>query len=50
MSEENKVVVRRFLEELLSTDNLALADELLSPDFRFYFAGSPDARNLERNK
>ena len=50
MSEENKVVVRRFFEELLSTDNLAVADELLSPDFRFYFAGSPDPMNLERYK
>src|SRR5215218_8990830 len=50
MSEENKVVVRRFFEELLSTDNLAVADELLSPDFRFYFAGSPDPMNLVRYK
>src|SRR5215218_2195012 len=50
MSEENKVVVRQFFEELLSTDNLAVADELLSPDFRFYFAGSPDPMNLERYK
>jgi predicted ester cyclase len=50
MSEENKVVVRRFFEELLSTDNLAVADELLSPDFRFYFAGSPDPMDLVRYK
>ena len=50
MSEENKVVVRRFFEELLSTDNLAVADELLSPDFRFYFASSPDPMDLERYK
>jgi predicted ester cyclase len=50
MSEENKVVVRQFFEELLSKDNLAVADELLSPDFRFYFAGSPDPMNLERYK
>ena len=48
--EENKAVVRRFFEELLSTDNLALADELLSPGFRFYFAGSPDPMNLEHYK
>jgi predicted ester cyclase len=48
--EENKAVVRRFFEELLSTDNLALADELLSPGFRFYFAGSPDPMDLERYK
>jgi steroid delta-isomerase-like uncharacterized protein len=47
---ENKAVVRRFFEELLSTDNLALADEILSPDFRFYFAGSPDPMDLKRYK
>ncbi len=45
--EENKATVRRFFEELLSTDNFALADEILSPDFRFYFAGSPDPMDLE---
>jgi predicted ester cyclase len=48
--EENKAVVRRFFEELLSTDNLALADELLSPGFRFYFAGSPDPMDLKQYK
>ena len=45
--EENKAIVRRFFEELLSTDNFAVADEILSPDFRFYFAGSPAAMDLE---
>src|SRR3954453_6743762 len=49
-TEENKTVVRRFFEELLSTDNLAVADELLSPDFYFYFAGSPDPMDLESCK
>jgi len=49
-AEENKAVVRRFFEELLSTDNFAFADELLSRDFRFYFAGSPDPMNLESYK
>ena len=48
--EENKAVVRRFFDELLSTDDLAVADELLSPGFRFYFAGSPDPMNLESYK
>ena len=48
--EENKAVVRRFFEELLSTDDLAVADELLSPGFRFYFAGSPDPMDLESYK
>jgi predicted ester cyclase len=45
--EENKAVVRRFFEELLSTNNFSVADELLSPNFRFYFAGSPVAMDLE---
>jgi predicted ester cyclase len=49
-TEENKVVVRRFFEELLSTDNLALADELLFPGFRFYFAGSPEPMDLQSYK
>ena len=48
--EENKAVVRRFFEELLSRDDIAVADELLSPGFRFYFAGSPDPMNLESYK
>ena len=48
--EENKAVVRRFFEELLSTDNFAVADEILSSGFRFYFAGSPDPMNLEQYK
>jgi len=49
-AEENKAVVRRFFEELLSTDNLAVADEILSPGFRFYFAGSPEPMDLESYK
>ena len=49
-TEENKAVVRRFFEELLSTDNFSVADEILAPDFRFYFAGSPEPMNPERYK
>ncbi len=48
--EENKAVVRRFFEELLSTDNFAVADEVLSPEFRFYFAGGLDPMDLESYK
>jgi predicted ester cyclase len=48
--EENKATVRRFFEELLSTDNFSVADEILAPDFRFYFAGSPEPMDLERYK
>ena len=49
-AEENKAVVRRFFEELLSTENLAVADEILSPGFRFYFAGSPEPMDLQSYK
>ncbi len=49
-AEENKAVVRRFFEELLSTDNLAMADEILFPGFRFYFADSPAPMDLESYK
>ena len=49
-TDENKAVVRLFFEELLSTDDLALADELLSPRFRFYCAGSPDPMDLQSYK
>src|ERR671938_1011819 len=49
-AQENKAVVRRFFEELLSTDNFAVANEILSPGFRFYFAGSPDPMDLEGYK
>ena len=48
--EENKAVVRRFFEELLSTDDLAVADEILSPGFRFYFAGSLEPLDLKHYK
>jgi steroid delta-isomerase-like uncharacterized protein len=48
--EENKAIVSRFFEELLSTDNFAVADEILSPDFCFYFAGNPAPMDLESYK
>src|SRR5215218_8561599 len=33
MSDENKAVVRRFIEEVYNRGNLSVADELLAPDF-----------------
>ncbi len=32
-TEQNKAVVRRFIEEVLNNHDLALVDELLSPDY-----------------
>jgi predicted SnoaL-like aldol condensation-catalyzing enzyme len=33
MSEKNKAVVRRFIEEILMKQNAALIDELVAPDY-----------------
>ena len=33
MSEANKAVVRRFIEEMLTNQNAALVDELFAPDY-----------------
>jgi hypothetical protein len=38
---ENMAVARRFLEDLVSTGNPALAGELLAPDFVLRFGGNP---------
>ena len=43
----NKALVRRFIEELLNTGNLALADELLCPTFVSYALPDPRQR-IER--
>ena len=32
-TEQNKAVVRRFIEQILTTKDLALVDELLAPDY-----------------
>jgi len=32
-TEQNKAVVRRFIEEVLNNQNFALVDELLAPDY-----------------
>ncbi len=39
--EENKAVVRRFLEEVFGGGNLELADELFAPDYVLHDPGVP---------
>jgi len=39
--EENKALARRFIEEGFSTGNLALADEIIAPNFVNYDPGTP---------
>ncbi|HKZ79736.1 MAG TPA: ester cyclase [Pyrinomonadaceae bacterium] len=36
-TEQNKAVVRRFIEEILTNQNAALVDELLAPDYVNHF-------------
>lgn len=42
MSEENKLIVRRFVEELSSKGDLSVADQLLSPNYSHHDNATPD--------
>jgi steroid delta-isomerase-like uncharacterized protein len=46
-TEENKAVVRRYMEEGVNKGNVEIADELFAPNFIFHFAGSPEPMNRE---
>ena len=40
-TEQNKAIVRRFLQEGINKGNVGIADELCSPDFVSHFSGVP---------
>src|SRR5712691_402664 len=42
MSEKNKAIVRRLIEEVWNKGNLSLADELFTPNYEHHDASSPD--------
>lgn len=42
MSEQNKTVVRRLVEELWNKGNLPVADELIAPTYTHHDASTPD--------
>jgi steroid delta-isomerase-like uncharacterized protein len=42
MSENNKAIVRRLLEEFWNKGNLSLADELFGPNYEHHDASTPD--------
>jgi hypothetical protein len=41
MSEENKAITRRWMEELWSQGNSGAADELIAPDYTVHDPGTP---------
>lgn len=42
MSEENKAILRRFIEEVWNKGNLALVDQFLSADYTHHDTATPD--------
>src|SRR5919202_2687526 len=46
-AEENKAIVRRWVEECYNPGNLALVDELFAPDFANHDPARPDVRDLD---
>jgi steroid delta-isomerase-like uncharacterized protein len=42
MSEENKAISRRFIEELWNTGNLSVADEIVAPTYVNHDPATPD--------
>ncbi len=48
--EENKEIVRRFVEELLNRGNLAAAEELVASDFVLHLPGHPPIQGREAFK
>ena len=48
MSEENKAILRRFIEEVLNKKNLGAADQFMAPNFVDHDPASPGAEpNIE---
>jgi predicted ester cyclase len=39
-AEQNKVVIRRFMQEALTGRNLAIADEILAPNYKNHMTGA----------
>ncbi len=46
-TEQNKAVVRRFIEEILSNQNAALVDELFAPDYTNHLVPGGGTRWLQ---
>jgi steroid delta-isomerase-like uncharacterized protein len=46
-TEENKSLIRRYMEEALNKGNVGIADQLFTPTFVFHFPGSPGPMDRE---
>jgi len=46
-TEENKAVIRRIAEEAMNKGNLAVADELVAPNYVFHGAGGQEYKGIE---
>jgi len=42
MSEQNKAIVRRLIEEVWNKGNLSLVDELFAPNYEHHDSSTPD--------
>ena len=49
-TEENKSLVHRYVEQLLNRGNMAVADELLAPDYRRYISPTTAALSVDVQK
>jgi steroid delta-isomerase-like uncharacterized protein len=50
-SEENKAIIRRYLEEAWNRGNLTILDELMSPDYARYLSGqAPLNREAQKQR
>jgi predicted ester cyclase len=47
VSEANKAVMRRLIEEVINQKNLSLVDELVAPDYVGHYSNAPEARGAE---
>lgn len=47
MSETNRTIVRRFIEEVINKGNLALVDEIVAPDYIGHYSNAPEVRGAE---
>lgn len=47
MSQKNKAIIRRSIEEIFNQGHLALADELYAPNYIFHETNSPDLHGPE---